>query len=189
MWRPVFPLPTARLLLRPFTVADLDSVWAYQRLPEVARHLLWEPRDRGQVEQALVRMSVEDALIEEGDCVCLAVLSRDTGVLIGQVELVWRSRLSRQGEVGYLFHPAYGGRGLATEAALALIGWGFDVVGLHRITGRCAAGNSASAALLTRVGMRQEAHLVRNAVVKGEWRDELVYAMLRPEWRASRGGG
>jgi RimJ/RimL family protein N-acetyltransferase len=177
-------LTTPRLLLRPFTPADLDDVWAYQRRPEVARHMSWEPRDRAQCVAALGQMIVENALVDEGDCVCLAVVCRDTGRLAGQVELVWRSRVSRQGEVGYLFDPAHQGRGLATEAARAMLAWGFDVVGLHRIVGRCAAGNTASAALLARLGMRPEGRLRDSEFRKGEWHDQLLFAILEDEWRA-----
>ena len=61
---------------------------------------------------------------------------------------------------------------------------GFEELGLHRIAGRLDARNEASARVLERLGMRREAHLVENEFVKGEWTDELVYAMLEQEWRA-----
>ncbi|WP_408631034.1 hypothetical protein [Micromonospora inositola] len=43
--------------------------------------------------------------------------------------------------------------------------------------------------MLTRLGMRHEAHLVQNEFVKGEWVDEAVYALLAQEWRAGRTAG
>ncbi|GAA4730329.1 GNAT family N-acetyltransferase [Phytohabitans rumicis] len=183
MHRPAVPLTTARLLLRPFTAADVDDVWAYQRLPEVARFLLWEPRNREQTRAAVRQMATETGLAREGDCLSLAAVWPEAGHVVGQVELVWRSELSRQGEVGYVFHPGYQGKGLATEAARAVLRWGFEEVGLHRIVGRCHARNTASAALLERLGMRREAHFVDSALVKGAWRGEYVYAMLHREWR------
>jgi RimJ/RimL family protein N-acetyltransferase len=60
-------------------------------------------------------------------------------------------------------------------------------LGLHRILGRLDARNAASAKLLERLGMRREAHIVENEFVKGEWTDELLYALLAREW-AARGG-
>jgi hypothetical protein len=57
-------------------------------------------------------------------------------------------------------------------------------LGLHRIIGRLDARNNASAALLKRLGLRQEAHFVRNEKIKGEWTDEAVFAMLDDEWHA-----
>jgi len=185
VFRPDFPLRTDRLLLRPFAADDVDDVWAYQRDPEVARYLHWEPRDRERARVAVAEMVRESDLLGEGDCLSLAVVWPPTGVLIGQVELIWLSEQHRQGEIGYIFHPAYGGRGLATEAARVMLGLGFDGLRLHRIIGRCDARNRASAALLARLGMRREAHLIGTTVGKDGWRDELVYAMLHDEWRNS----
>ena len=58
----------------------------------------------------------------------------------------------------------------------------FGQFGLHRIIGRCDARNTASSGLLERLGMRREAHFRQNEYVKGEWCDELVYAILAEEW-------
>ena len=61
---------------------------------------------------------------------------------------------------------------------------GFDGLGLHRIIGRLDARNAPSAAVLQRIGMRQEAHLRENESFKGEWTDELDFAILASEWRS-----
>jgi RimJ/RimL family protein N-acetyltransferase len=63
-----------------------------------------------------------------------------------------------------------------------LLGIGFGSMRLHRIAARCDARNLASARLMERLGMRREAHLVQNELVKGEWTDELVYAIRAVEW-------
>jgi RimJ/RimL family protein N-acetyltransferase len=181
--RPTFPMTTARLLLRPFTMADLEDVWAYQRRADVARFMSWEPRSRQQSRAAVDQMARETGLAVDGDCLSLAVVWPDTGRVVGQVELVWHSSQHRQGEVGYVFNPEFQGKGLATEAARAVLRWGFEDFDLHRIVGRCNARNAASAALLERLGMRREAHFIETALVKGEWRDEYVYALLQREWR------
>jgi RimJ/RimL family protein N-acetyltransferase len=114
----------------------------------------------------------------------LAVLLRDTGELIGEVNLAWLSEAQRGGEFGFVFNPAFHGRGYATEAAVQMLRLGFEELGLHRIIGRCEARNEASARLMAKLGMRREAHFVRNEFVKGEWNDEVVYAMLGEEWAA-----
>jgi RimJ/RimL family protein N-acetyltransferase len=163
-------------------MGDLDPVWLYQRLPEVAAHMLWDARDLVQVEVALKRMVKEDRLVREGDCLSLALVNRDDGVVVGQVELVWLSERHGQGEIGYMLNPRYQGGGLATEAVREVLRLGFEGLRLHRIVGRCSAANTASAALLARVGMRREAHFRQNMLVKNAWRDEYVYAMLRADW-------
>ena len=53
--------------------------------------------------------------------------------------------------------------------------------------GRCDARNKASARVMERLGLRREAHLIENECIKGEWTDELIYAMLATEWFARAG--
>jgi RimJ/RimL family protein N-acetyltransferase len=181
---PDYPLQTARLTLRPFGAEDLDDLFAFHSLPAVARFLYWESRDREEAREALARKLSQTRLAAEGDTLCLAVVLPDTGTVIGEVSLGWQSREHRQGELGYVFHPGYGGRGYATEAARAVLALGFDGLGLHRIYGRCDADNAPSYRLMARLGMRREAHFVHNEWFKGAWSSELVYALLRDEWRA-----
>ena len=188
MLRPAYPLETARLRLRPFSPGDLEELHAFHSLPEVARFLYWEARHLAQVRQVLDAKTGQTALEDEGQVLALAVVLRETGVVVGEVSLHWLSRRHRQGEIGFVFHPGYQGRGLATEAAEVVLGLGFDGLGLHRVIGRCDALNLPSARLMERLGMRQEAHFVHNEIFKGAWGDELVYAMLEDEWRARPGG-
>lgn len=80
---------------------------------------------------------------------------------IGQVGLgVIRSGEQRQGTIGWLLGRQYQGQGLATEAARALMTYGFDHLGLHRIAARTGSDNERSWRLMERIGMRREAHLV-----------------------------
>lgn len=184
MWRPELPILTERLVLRLFTTDDLDEVFAYMRLPEVGRHMLWAARDRDQSRTALTQMVTETGLDKDGDYLTLAAIMN--GVLIGHVELGLVSVADQQGEIGYVFHPGHQGKGLATESAREMLRLGFQELGLHRIIGRCSARNTASARLMTRLGMRQEAHFVDCRKVDGEWREELVFAILDHEWSAQQ---
>lgn len=63
----------------------------------------------------------------------------------------------------------------------------FGPLGLHRVIGQCDARNDASAQLMKRLGMRQEAHFISNELVRGEWCDELDFAVLEDEWPPSDG--
>jgi RimJ/RimL family protein N-acetyltransferase len=173
---------TDRLVLRPFRMDDLDDVWAYQQLPEVSRHMLWGARDLEQSRESLIRMVGENSLENDGDYLTLAVTVVGASTVVGHVELGLVSAEHEQGEIGYVFHPAYQGKGYATEATREMVRLGFEELGLHRIIARCSARNTASAALMKRLGMRQEAHFVDCRKVNGEWREELVYAILRREW-------
>lgn len=185
--KPDYPIESERLILRPFTTDDFDDLYDIHSRPEVTRYLYWEPRDPQSTRQVLERRIRASALGVEGEALQLAVELPGIGKVIGDILLIWVSREHRQGEVGYVFHPDYGGHGYATEAARVMLRLGFDDLRLHRIAGRLDGRNAASARVLERLGMRREAHFRQNEFVKGEWTDEMVYAMLADEWRAGAG--
>jgi RimJ/RimL family protein N-acetyltransferase len=182
MLKPAYPITTARLLIRPFTMDDLDALHDIQSREDVTRYLLWGPRSRAEVTEKLAERLGMTVLEREGDSLVLAVELRDSGVLIGDVNLFWLSEEHRQGELGYVLHPDHYGRGYAGEAATEMLRLGFDGLGLHRIIGRADGRNAASCRVMEKLGMRREAYFVQNEIVKGEWTDEVVYAMLASEW-------
>jgi RimJ/RimL family protein N-acetyltransferase len=63
---------------------------------------------------------------------------------------------------------------------------GFDELGLHRIFAGCDPRNTGSLRVMDRLGMRREAEFLENEYLKGEWVDEIVWAMLESEWRGQR---
>jgi RimJ/RimL family protein N-acetyltransferase len=182
--RTPYPLATERLLLRPFTDADADALFAIYGPPDVSRYLYTEPRTRDEIPEMLERAKQLTAIDDEHDGLRLAAVLRESGEVVGDISL-WRvSREHQQGEVGYVLVPAHQGHGYATEAVREMLRLGFEEVGFHRIVGRLDARNASSAAVLERAGMRREAHLRENEFIKGEWADELIYAMLASEWDA-----
>ncbi|HET6285914.1 MAG TPA: GNAT family protein [Amycolatopsis sp.] len=186
MLRPDFPITTQRLTLRAFTPADLDELSSFQSRADVARYLYWGPRSRAESAAALAKRVHSSSLSQEGQFLAVAAELTETGQLIGDLNLDYLSSEHRRGEIGFVFHPDHHGKGLAAEAAVELLRLGFEDLGLHRIIGRCDGRNTASAMLMERLGMTKEAHLRQNEIVKGEWCDELVFAMLEDEWKASR---
>jgi len=76
------------------------------------------------------------------------------------------------------------GHSYATEAARAIVAFGFATLGLHRFAAICVADNAASAHVPEKVGLRREGQLREVAQYKGRWWDELVYGILEDEWRA-----
>ncbi len=84
--------------------------------------------------------------------------------------------------MGGSLNPEYHGRGIAAEVYRELLQIGFVQYSLHRIVGRCDVRNAASIRSLEKAGLHQEAHLVENEFVKGEWTDEVVMAIRREQW-------
>jgi len=174
------PLRTHRLVLRALTLDDLDDHHRLFSDPDVVRFLYDEPLTRDEAAAHLAgRLGAE--LPVDGGWMNLAVEHDDT--YVGEVGLAVSRPEHRQCEIGYSFLPEAHGRGYATEAAAAMLALCFDELDAHRVAGRIEARNEASARLLERLGMRREAHLRENEFVKGEWNDEVIYAITEDEWR------
>lgn len=183
MLAPTYPILTERLRLRPFRQDDLDYLADVLSRPEVVRYLYHDGLDREAAAKELGKRLTYTSITGEGGRLMLVVEAVATGEVVGDVSLGYHSRNHRSGEIGWVLHPEHHGRGYATEAARVMLRLGFEGLGLHRIVARCDARNRASIRVMERLGMRREAHLVENEYVKGEWTDEIVYALLAREWR------
>jgi RimJ/RimL family protein N-acetyltransferase len=172
-----------RVALRRFRPGDTDRFVAYRSLEEVARYQSWDapyPREEGA---RFIREIAEDHPDTPGDWFQFAVALRQAGELIGDCAALPQADDPRQCEIGFTLAPQYQGRGYATEAVRLLLAYLFTARGKHRITAYCDPRNTASAALLERLGMRREGHLRESTWAKGEWTDDLVYGLLRDEWQ------
>ena len=180
------PVRTERLLLRPIDpVGDVDAIHAYASRDDVCRYIPWTPKTREDVVAWLPRRA-STTIAAPGQGAALAITLADTGELVGDTMIIWQSDEHRTGELGYVVNPAYAGHGYATEAARAMLATAFERLGLRRMVARVDARNPASAAVLRRLGMRQEAVLVENEWFKGAWSTEIDFAMLDHEWRVLR---
>lgn len=176
------PVTTERLLLRAFAPTDLDAAHALGSDPEVVRYIPWPVRTLEQSQQWLDDRVRDHVLAEEGDNAAWAVVRRSDDALIGSVNAWWRSERDRAGEIGYVLARHGQGQGYAAEAVRCLVDQLFGQLDLHRVVARLDARNTASARLLARLGMRQEAHFRQDEWFKDEWTDTLVFAVLREEW-------
>ncbi|TVT28475.1 GNAT family N-acetyltransferase [Amycolatopsis rhizosphaerae] len=183
MLQPTYPIKTARLILRPFTPDDLAAFHAVYTHPDVTRFLDREPRTRAESAALLAAKVQGTALTRPGQTLAIAIELVETGELIGDLTLHWLDGEAGNGEVAIALHPRHQGSGYAAEALIELMRLGFEDLALHRMFGRCDARNVASASLMEALGLRREAHLRENERIRGEWRDELVYAILATEWR------
>jgi RimJ/RimL family protein N-acetyltransferase len=178
-------LAAARVALRRFQLPDLEAFVAYRSSAQVARFQSWEapyPRKAGE---RLVRQMMAQHPDTPGEWFQFAVVLRSTGELVGDCAARPHTDDPRQGEIGFTIAPEHQGHGYATEAARCLLGYLFGARGKHRVTACCDARNAASARVLERLGMRREGHLRESTWAKGEWTDDLLYAMLDREWQPS----
>lgn len=182
-----WPVRTERLSLRLGTPADIEPTWRFRQLPEVSEWLT----AAGDLEGYRARF------LDPGRLAATVVIELDgtvVGDLMLKVEDAWaqaevaEQARGVQAELGWTLDPAYGGRGLASEAVRALLRISFEDLGLRRVTAQCFADNTASWRLMERVGMRREVQTVAESLHRTRgWLDGLGYALLADEWRAAGG--
>jgi ribosomal-protein-alanine N-acetyltransferase len=181
---------TDRLVLREFTLEDWPAVLAYQSDPLYLRYTQWTERTPEAV-QAFVQMFIAQQEQQPRSKYQLVVTLRSTGQLIGNcgIRLEPPGVLSgevHEAEIGYELAPAHWAQGYATEAAGAIVRYGFEELRVHRIGAWCIAENIASAHVLEKLGMRAEGRLREKEYFRGRWWDTLLYAILDHEWHAQR---
>ena len=133
--------------------------------------------------RAFVRMFIARRDEEPRTKFQLAITLASNGQLIGNCGIRKETPDTQEADIGYELDPHYWGRGYATEAAHAILAFGFRELALHRIWAWCIAENAASAHVLEKLGMRQEGHLRQNEWMQGRWWDTLLYAILEHEWQ------
>lgn len=173
-------LETDRLTLRRMLPTDADDMYDYAQRADVTRHLTWEPHpDRMYTREYLAYVS---AHYTAGDFFDWAVVERESGRMIGTCGFTRFHCEADCGEIGYVIHPAFWGRGIATEAVRAVIRFGFQKLELNRIEAKFMEGNEASRRVMEKNGMTFEGILRQSMYIKGEYRNVGICSILRRDF-------
>jgi len=174
-------LTTQRLVLRPYQAADAHVTSTYLNDIDIWRTTMNipHPYTRAMAEEFIAK---QPAAWAEGKSASYAIgLRAGTKQVIGGISLKLKTE-HRQAELGYVIYKPWWGRGYATEAARALIEFGFRTLNLIRIDAQHFSGNDASGRVMIKCGMTLEG-IARQDVIKGdEVLDSHRYAILREEW-------
>jgi len=181
---PFTPLRTDRLMLRGYEPHDIPALLPLIGTREVATTTLRIPHPYSESDAHDFLRMAEDHLAT-GRGLHLGIFLRENGALCGGVGLTINND-HRRAELGYWLGVPYWGKGYATEAAKALVDYGFETLNLHRIFAGHFAGNSASANVLKKIGMRHEG-IERGHILKwGDFIDIEIYGMILSDWQALR---
>jgi len=172
-------IDTPRLRLRPFTLQDAPRLQQICSDRDVASTTLAlpHPYTLADAEGWIPKVAEE---FSAGVAITLAITMRDVGLVVGNVTL----RLNREngtGSLGYLIGRRYWNRGYCTEAARALVAYGFSELGLRRVQAEHFATNPASGRVMQKLGMTQEGVLRKRFERFGQAEDAVVYGLLREE--------
>lgn len=175
----MFPvqLTGPRVAWREVRADDAEVVFGWQTIPDIFRYM--------QAADAMTLEGCRDTItsyVEDGQ---QAADRRDyslgitvDGQLAGTGGLEIREGPFRCAELGYLLHPDYWGKGIATEAAQLLLRFAFDTLRLHRVEAVTRPDNIASRRVLEKLGMTEEGLRRQDVALHGRWHDSLLFAIL-----------
>jgi RimJ/RimL family protein N-acetyltransferase len=176
---------TERLLLRPFTLADVADVQrlAGDRAIAATTLLVPHPYENGLADKWI---ATHAELFESGKLVNFAICLRNSGELAGSIGLVMHPADERA-ELGYWLGKPYWGHGYCTEAAAAVLEYGFTVRALNRIEACHFGSNPASGRVMQKLGMRLEGCHRQFHKKWGRFEDRVSYAILREDYKRASG--
>jgi ribosomal-protein-alanine N-acetyltransferase len=172
-------LETERLILRPHNLADAPELQRLIGDRDIAFTTLNipHPYEDGMAEEWI---QARREKFEKGENIQFAIVHRVQGCLMGGVGLAI-DKQNESAELGYWIGKPYWGQGYCTEAARAVLEYGFEVLGLNRVFSNHFTRNPASGRVMQKIGMKHEGHL-RQAIKKwGKFEDWEVYGILRSE--------
>jgi [ribosomal protein S5]-alanine N-acetyltransferase len=175
-------LATGRARLRAFSVADAPAFHAYAFDPEVARFMPWRPRSSELFAKGYLGVITRPQFLN------WAITLPPADQAIGMVFLHAFSREHRRAEIAFNLGQAHWGRGLATEVARAVLGFGFQRLGLNRIEALCMPENVASRKVLLKLGMSFEGTMRQAHHRHDGFQDMDLFALLASEFAASDPG-
>ncbi|HHT44259.1 MAG TPA: GNAT family N-acetyltransferase [Fastidiosipila sp.] len=170
-------LNTKRLTLRPFSAQDFADACEIFEDDLTCRYLLHDPWRPDNRERAFAEKLQQNMLTQLGKLSLACLLESK---MIGEL-VFWYTGMRQTVEIGFVFNRAFAGQGYASEAARALVEWLFEKEDVHRIQANLDARNIASSRVCERIGMRREAHFLKDFWNKDEWTDSFVYGMLRTD--------
>lgn len=156
--------------------------WAKLRTSSSAFLRPWEPT---WSENELTRIAFRERLIRSnadakaGTGFVFFIFEQDSDRIIGGITLgAIRYGVARSGQIGYWMGEEFAGRGYMQEAVLALSGFAFDTLLLHRLEAACIPSNERSIRVLEKTGFSREGLLKSYLKINGEWQDHLLFSRI-----------
>ena len=171
---------TDRLIINELVSSDAPHLFAYRSHPDVTRFQSWLPSSVADAEQ-FIAQNARTTFDHPGSWYQLAIRLHNTRELSGDIGLHFVGD-GQQTEIGFTISPTHQRKGFGQEAVSSVLTHLFETLRKHRVFASVDPRNHGSLALLQKVGMRQEAHFRESLFWKGEWVDDIVFAILRREW-------
>ena len=177
-------LETNRLILRKILPGDFADMYDYSCRPETSRYLLWNPHENLRYTKKYI--SYLQTAYRNEEFFDFGLVDKTSGKMIGTCGFTDFDIPNNSAEIGYVLHPDFWGKGLAKEAILRVMAFGFAELRLHRISAKIMAGNAASKKVAEKCGMRHEATRIDAMLIKGNYETIDEYAILAKEFYGKR---
>jgi len=177
----IMDFTTERLKLRPVHIDDKESLFEYRSDSIANMYQGWIPGNIKDVEDFIMKIPAE--INQPETWFQLAILLKETDKLIGDIGIHFMDKANMQAEIGCTLNKKYQSNGYATEALRKVIDYLFFDLNKHRIIASIDPENVNSIRLVERLGFRKEAHFIESLQLNGGWADDLIYAILKREWK------
>ena len=177
-------LETNRLILRKILVGDCADVYEYSSRPETSRYLLWNAHENPKYTKKY--LSYLQTAYRNEEFFDFGLVDKESGKMIGTCGFTDFDMDNNSAEIGYVLNPDFWGKGLAREAIMRVMAFGFAELRLHRSTAKIMTGNSASKRVAEKCGMRHESTHVESMRIKGNYETIEEYAILAKEFYGKR---
>ncbi len=164
--------------LYPVEESDLEQ------LRDIVNHEdVWQWISISQPQNMRSEQQFYEALTDNEDQVTLLVYAKDEEQTVGTVGLRMEEEPDRVADLGLMLDADHHSKGIGTEAARLMVGYGFDTLGLHRVWARALATNEKSIGLLENVGFTEEGRFREHKYHNGTYRDVVLFGLLQDDWR------
>ncbi|CAM3108517.1 GNAT family protein [Paenibacillus sediminis] len=174
-------LETERLILRKLRLEDLEDMYSYASDEELTKYVTWDThQSMSDTEQFMNYVLQQYA---NKSVAPWAIEYKQNGKMIGTIDFVWWKPDHKIAEIGYVLSKDYWGKGMTTEAARAIIQFGFEQMDLVCIQARCFIQNIGSSRVMEKSGMSFEGIIRKAMFLKGAHQDLRMYSILREEFK------
>lgn len=159
---------------RPLTIEDNAFIFDLLTKDETSKYQSWQFETMSEIEDYMKNIRAKE------DSIYYRVIEDANQNPIGVCSLTVNKKHNK-GEIGYMIHPYFWGKGYATKAAQYLITYGFKNLKLNRIFAVTDTRNDGSIRVLEKVGLKREGLLRQDKIVRGAYRDSYIYSLLNVE--------
>jgi ribosomal-protein-alanine N-acetyltransferase len=173
-------LETERMILRPFKLTDAKDVQTLAGHRDIAEttYNVPHPYEDGTAETWI---STHEDKYNKEEAVTLAMTLKEDGRLVGCISL-FEVIKGHKGELGYWVGVPYWGKGYCTEAARAIMEYGFTELDLNRIHACYFTKNAASGRVMEKLGMSYEGTQIQHTLKWGKFEDLALMGILKKDW-------